>query len=64
MRYFVKTLEEVEGTYSVEAASEEDARSAFPGPFSDGPDIDWDRVVQLEYLAFSCEVNSVKEAES
>jgi len=63
MKYVIKTIEEVEGTYEVEADSEQDARSAFPGPFSDGPDIDWDRVEQREYMAFSCEVRSVTRGE-
>jgi hypothetical protein len=54
-KYRVKTHEDVEGTYLVEADSPEEARAHFGDPR-----IDWESVEQIDYMAFGCEVREVE----
>lgn len=55
--FIIKTLEDVVGTYRVEADSPEEATAKFGDPA-----IDWESVEQLDYQAYSLEVDSVEEA--
>jgi hypothetical protein len=54
--FIVTTDEHVTGTYAVEAASEDEARAKFGDPR-----IDWETVTQLDYMAYSCVVQKVRE---
>lgn len=59
MAFIVKTHESVEGTYRVEAESHKEAEAHFRT--GHGPIINWDGVEQQDYMAFSCDVQSVVE---
>jgi hypothetical protein len=55
--YVVTTWETVLGTYTVEAASEQDVRARFE---HDGDKlIDWNGVEQVGYMAFDIEVKAI-----
>lgn len=56
-KFIVKTEEHVTGTYLVEAADEAEARSRFRDDRL--PHIDWTQVEQIDYMAYTCEVQSV-----
>jgi hypothetical protein len=53
--FFVRTLEQVEGTYQVEAESEKAARAKF-----DQPGLDWTGVEQVDFMTFHVEVQEVR----
>jgi hypothetical protein len=52
--FIITTDEDVSGTYRVEADDEESARAAFGDP-----GIDWARVEQISYDAYSLDVTTV-----
>lgn len=54
--FIIKTHEDVEGTYRVEAATEEEARARFDG---EGPLIDWTGVEQIDYMALSLDLRDI-----
>lgn len=55
--FIVNTTERVEGTYAVQAASEDEARGKFDGKSL----INWDGVTQIEYMAWDVDVYAVVE---
>lgn len=58
--FIVKTEESVTGTYLVEAEDEKQARERFN---EDSGKLDWDHVEQTDYMAYTCEVQSVEALE-
>lgn len=58
--FIVKTEESVTGTYLVEAEDEKQARERF---HEDSGKLDWDHIEQTDYMAYTCEVQSVEALE-
>jgi hypothetical protein len=56
--FTIKTHEDVQGLYLVEASDAAAAEAMMGG---DTPSIDWEMVTQIDYMAYSLAVESVTE---
>jgi hypothetical protein len=59
--FIVRTWEQVEGTYEVQAASEGEARSFFETPKTIVKAMDAEKMDQLDYMSFEIDIRNIDQ---